>query len=180
MAEPGAVLLVPVAGGVVFATLLAAGTHHLARPGRLAGAVAERGRPPVPSRVVAGVLAVAETLIGLAGLVAVVVGPADARVSAAAAGLCAVFAVDAARVLRSGAAVRCGCGATDHPVNQWVAVRAASYVGLAVVAALPAPPLQVLDPLPALTVVVAVATVGPLLWWLPRTLAVPAGFGLRS
>lgn len=178
MAEPATSMVALVAAGVVFPTLLAAGCQHLVRPGRLAAALRPRGWAPALRLPVALAVAVSETALGLAGVAAMVAGRSRAPVALAAALLFAAFAADAARALWSGTDVPCGCGAAEHPVNQWVVVRTVSYAALSGVAALPGAALVALAALPAVTVLTAAAVIGLLLWLLPRTLAIPRGVAL--
>ena len=169
-----------VAAAVVFPTLFAAGCHHLLRTGGLARVLRLHGWPAALSRPGAWLVAVAETGIGAAGLAGVALTGVHPAVAFAAAALCGAYAIDAARLVRSGAReTPCGCGAVDHPVNVWVAVRAAAYAGLAIVAALTAPAVGDLGPVAAVTAAGAAVAIGLPLWLLPRTLAIPAGFTLR-
>ena len=137
-------------------------------------------------------VAVAETALGAAGVVGVVVTPSTplagsvalesaTPVAAAAAALLFVgYAADAGRLLRARSNAPCGCGASDQPVNQWVVVRAAAYACLGLVAALTRPALGALAPLEAITAIVAAGVIGLLLWLLPRTLAIPQGFAMDT
>jgi hypothetical protein len=180
MGDGGADVYGVVAAAVVFPTLLAAGCHHLLHTGRLAQVLRLRGWPALLSRPVAVLLAVVETGLGGSGVVGVVHTGVHPAVALAAALLCTGFAVDAARLLRAGAQPQpCGCGAVDHPVNPWVAVRATAYACLAVVAALAGATVGALAPPAAVTAAAAALAIGLPLWLLPRTLAVPAGFTLR-
>jgi hypothetical protein len=125
-------------------------------------------------------VAMVEVALGAAGTVGLVAGPQRVAVALAASALFTVYTIDVARVLRSGRQVPCGCGAVDHPVNVWVVVRAAAYACLSAVAVLQGPGLAALAPLALLTVAGAVATIGVLLWLLPRALAIPPGFTLQD
>jgi hypothetical protein len=174
----GDVLLV-VAAAVVFPTLLIAGCAHLLQTGRLAQVLVMHGWSANLSRPVAVLVSVAELGLGAAGTAGVILGPfgpANPIVAVAATVLLSAYAVDAGRVLRSGAQVPCGCGPADHPVNQWVVTRAAVYACLAVTAVLSRPALGDLALVPMVTALVAATVIGLLLWLLPRTLAVPAGY----
>jgi hypothetical protein len=178
--DDGDVLLV-VAATVVFPTLLIAGCAHVLRTGRLARVLVMHGWSTTLSRPVAVLVAVAELGLGAAGTAGVVVGslgPASPVVAVAAAVLLSAYAVDAGRVLRSGALVPCGCGPADHPVNQWVVIRAAVYACLALTAVLSRPALGALALVPMITALAAAMVIGLLLWLLPRTLAIPAGYAL--
>lgn len=182
MADGGLAVYGVVAAAVVFPTLLAAGCWHLFHTGALARGLALRGWPARLGRPGSVLLAVTEVGLGVAGVAGVAVGGVHAAVAAAAALLCAAFAADSARILRSGGrgqAVPCGCGAVDHPVNVWVAVRALAYACLAVVAALAGQSFGALAPVAAISAAAAAAVIGLLLWLLPRTLAIPPGFTLR-
>lgn len=178
MAEPASTLLAAVAAGVTFPMLLLAGAHHLLRPRRLAGAVRARGWPAAVARPAAVALAVAEVGLGAAGTAGLITGPRTALIPAGAAMLLVAYALDTARVVRSGARVPCGCGAADHPVNVWVAVRAAAYACLAALATWQGAALLALGAAPALTAITAAAAIGLLLWLLPRALAIPPGIRL--
>jgi hypothetical protein len=177
----GNVLLV-VAAAVVFPPLLVAGGYHLLRTGRLALVLVTHGWPVKLSRPASVLLAIAEAGLGATGTAGVVLGPvvlpAGPIVAGAAALLFSAYAVETGRVLRSGAQVPCGCGAADHPVNQWVVIRAAVYAGLAVAAMASRPALGALAPLHLITALVAATVIGLLVWLLPRTLAIPAGYAL--
>lgn len=177
----GDVLLV-VAAGVVFPTLLVAGGHHALRTGRLAQVLVLHGWPARVSRPASVLVAIAEVGLGAAGVAGVVLGPAGSPVSPIVAGAAALlfvaYAVHAGRVLRSGAHVPCGCGPADHPVNQWVVIRATVYACLAVAALPSRPALGALAPIPLITALVAATVIGLLIWLLPRTLAIPAGYAL--
>jgi hypothetical protein len=183
-----------VAAAVVFPTLLAAGCQHLLHADQFARALRLHGWPSRLSRPGSVLLAVAETALGVAGAAGLVVGAAVGPViPLIAALLFSAYAADAVHILRRGAQgegerqraggrgaqVPCGCGAVDHPVNQWVAVRAVAYVALAGLAALPRPTLAELAPVAAVTAAGAAVVIGLLLWLLPRTLAIPVGFTLR-
>jgi hypothetical protein len=176
----GAVLLL-VAAAVVFPTLLIAGCAHVLHTSRLARVLVTHGWSTRSSRPMAVLVAIAELGLGAAGTAGVVVGsvgPATSVVAVAAAVLLVAYAGDAGRVLRSGALVPCGCGPADHPVNQWVVIRAGVYACLALTAVLSRPALGALALVPMITVLVAAVVVGLLLWLLPRTLAIPAGYSL--
>jgi hypothetical protein len=178
--DDGGVLLV-VAATVVFPTLLIAGCAHLLRTGRLARVLVTHGWSTRLSRPVAVLISVAELVLGAAGTAGVVVGssaPASSVVAVATAVLLVAYAIDAARVLRAGVQAPCGCGSADHPVNQWVVIRAGVYACLALGAALPRPALGELALVPMITALVAAVVIGMLLWLLPRTLAIPAGYAL--
>jgi hypothetical protein len=194
-----------VAAAVVFPTLLAAGCHHLLHTDQLAQVLRLHGWSPTLSRPGSVLLALTETTLGAVGATGVVVGAAaNPLISLAAAVVFSAYAADAVRVLRWGSQgegereraggwgsqgegereraggwgsqVPCGCGVVDHPVNQWVVVRALAYAGLAGLAALPRPTLAELAPAAAVTAASAALVVGLLLWLLPRTLAIPVGF----
>lgn len=167
-----------VAAGVTFPTLLAAGCHHLLHLGRLVAVLRQRGWTAAWARPAGVLVALAEVGLGAAGTVGLIIGPQRPIVALAATALFAAYAIDSAAVLRSGRQVRCGCGAVDHPVNQWVVVRALAYASLSAVAAAQGPALAVVAPAAILTVVTAVAVIGLLLWLLPRALAIPPGFSL--
>jgi hypothetical protein len=178
MAEAAAAVFALVAAGVTFPTLLAAGCHHLLHLGRLVAVLRHRGWPAAWARPAAALIALAEVVLGCAGTVGLVMGPQRAVVAMTAAALFAAYAIDSAVVVRSGRQVPCGCGAAEHPVNQWVVVRAVAYSCLSVVAATQGPALAVVAPTAVLTVVTAVVAIGLLLWLLPRALAIPPGFTL--
>jgi hypothetical protein len=180
-----------VAAAVVFPTLLAAGCHHLLHTDQLAQVLRLHGWSPTLSRPGSVLLALTETTLGAVGATGVVVGAAaNPLISLAAAVVFSAYAADAVRVLRWGSQgegereraggwgsqVPCGCGAVDHPVNQWVVVRALAYAVLAGLATLPRPTLAELAPAAAVTAASAALVVGLLLWLLPRTLAIPVGF----
>jgi hypothetical protein len=167
---------------VVFPTLLAAGCHHLLHGDQLARALRLHGWPSRLTRPGSVLLSVAETTLGAAGSAGLVVGASVGPViPLIAALLFSAYAADAVHILRQraggrGSQVPCGCGAVDHPVNQWVAVRAVAYVALAGLAALARPALTELAPVVAVTAAVAAVVIGLLLWLLPRTLAIPMTF----
>jgi len=169
----------------VFPTLLAAGSHHLLHGDQLARALRLHDWPSRLTRPGSVLLAVAETTLGAAGSAGLVVGAAVGPViPLIAALLFSAYAADAVHILRQraggwGSQVPCGCGAVDHPVNQWVVVRALAYAGLAGLATLPRPTLAELASAAAVTAASAALVVGLLLWLLPRTLAIPVGFTLR-
>lgn len=167
-----------VAAGVTFPTLLAAGCHHLLHLGRLVAVLRQRGWTAAWARPAGVLVALAEVGLGAAGTVGLMIGPQRPIVALAATALFAAYAIDSAAVLRSGRQVPCGCGAVDHPVNQWVVVRALAYASLSAVVAAQGPALTVVAPAAVLTVVTAVAVIGLLLWLLPRALAIPPGFSL--
>lgn len=166
------------AAGVTFPTLLAAGYHHLLHLGNLVAVLRQRGWTPSLARPAGVLIALVEVLLGAAGTVGLVVGPQRTVVAMAATALFAAYAIDSARVVRSGRQVPCGCGAADHPLTQWVVVRAVAYACLSAVSASQGPALAGLVPAAVLTVVAAIAAIGLLLWLLPRTLAIPPGFTL--
>jgi hypothetical protein len=178
MADPAAGVFALVAAGVTFPTLLAAGCHHLLHLGRLVAVLRQRGWTATWARPGGALIALAEVGLGAAGVVGMIIGPPRAIVAMAATALFAAYAIDAAAVLRSGRQVPCGCGAVDHPVNQWVVVRAVAYACLSAVAAAQGSALAVVAPAAVLTVVTSVTVIGLLLWLLPRALAIPPGFSL--
>jgi hypothetical protein len=180
MVDGDGVVLV-VAAAVVFPTLLIAGCAHLLHTGRLARVLVSHGWSATLSRPVAVLVTVAEVGLGAAGTAGVLLGtlgPANPVVAVAATVLLAAYAVDAGRVLRSGVRVPCGCGPADHPVNQWVVIRAIVYACLAATAVLSRPALGTLALTPMITALAAAMVIGLLLWLLPRTLAIPAGHAL--
>jgi hypothetical protein len=180
VADPAAGLLALVAAGVTFPTLLMAGGQHLRHPARLDAVLRGRGWPAAWTRPLAVAVAVVEVALGAVGTVGLVAGPQRAAVALAGCALFTVYTIDVARVVRSGRQAPCGCGAVDLPVNVWVVVRAAAYACLSAVAVLQGPGLAALAPPALLTVAGAVATIGVLLWLLPRALAIPPGFALQD
>ncbi|HSK96009.1 MAG TPA: MauE/DoxX family redox-associated membrane protein [Euzebyales bacterium] len=185
MADGGLAVYGVVAAAVVFPTLLAAGCWHVFHTGTFARVLALHGWPARLSRPGSVLLAVTEVGLGATGVVGVAFAGVHPAVAVAAALLCAAYAVDAARILRSGAPggrgpdVPCGCGAVDHPVNVWVAVRATAYACLAVVAAVAGQTVGALAPAAAAMAAGAAMVIGLLLWLLPRTLAIPPGYTLQ-
>jgi hypothetical protein len=174
-------VLLVVAAAVVFPTLLIAGGAHVLQADRLAQVLVMHGWSATLSRPVAVLVSVAELGLGAVGTAGVVVGPlgpANPVVAITAAVLVSAYAVDAGRVLRTGAPVPCGCGPADHPVNQWVVIRAAVYACLAITTVVSRPALGDLAAIPMITALVAAMVIGLLLWLLPRALAIPPGYAL--
>jgi hypothetical protein len=179
MADGGLAVYGVVAAAVVFPTLLAAGCWHLFHTGRFAQVLRLHGWPARLSRPGSVLLALTETGLGAAGVAGVAFAGVHPAIAGAAALVCSAYALDAARILRSGTRAPCGCGAVDHPVNVWVVVRATAYAFLAVVAAVAGQTVGALAPAATVTAAAAAVAIGLLLWLLPRALTIPAGFTLR-
>jgi hypothetical protein len=175
-AVPDASWLYSLAAAIlVFPPLLLAGSLHLVRQRHLVAVLQVHGWPRAAARAGSVVVAVSETVIGAAGVAALVLG-ASWRVPAVAATLLYLgYALYTGRLVRAGADVPCGCGTRDHPVTGWVAIRAALYAAASLVAVAAGGTATALDGPTAALVWASGVVIGVLLWLLPRTLAIPDG-----
>lgn len=118
--------------------LLASAGAHLRRPRALASGMAAHGVLPAGVRTpLAWLVVTTEAVLGVAGLVAALMGPRWLAALAGAAmavlfGLMAAYVHAAHR--RSAGAVPCACGIGEAPLGPWVTLRAALLAGLAAVA----------------------------------------------
>ena len=163
---------VSVAAYVVLLVLVIAVAERVRTPGALPAALAAHGVVPRRAvRAVAVAVTVAEVVLAvllLAGLT-FASGPSPI-VLAGAAGLFASYGGYAWHVTRSGRGGSCGCGGVDVPMGPWVTGRAGALAALAVVAAAgEVLPLTRFDA-QLVTVLLAAATVGVLLWHLPAAM----------
>jgi hypothetical protein len=151
--------------------LVIAVAERVRTPGALPAAlIAHRVAPRRAVRPVAVAVTAAETVLAALLLVGLVraTGPSP-LVLAGAAVLFAGYGGYAWHVTESGRGGPCGCGGADVPMGHWVTGRAFVLAALATVAAVAhdvVAPLASFDA-QLLVVLLAAATIGTLLWYLP-------------
>jgi hypothetical protein len=169
-------LVASVAADTVLLVLLFAGAGHLSSPGPLRRAVAAHRVLPAPA-VVAVAVGAAELLLGGAGALALVRADHELLVAALAGSmlLLAIFGGYGWYVVATGAGGPCGCSAADVPMSGWVVARAFVLSGLALVGQLLAESVLPLNrpDIELITVLLAAAAVGCLLWQLPAAMYDP-------
>lgn len=168
---------VSVAAYVVALILVIAVAERVRAPGALPSALAAHGvLPPRLVRPAAVAVTVAESVLAVSLVVGLVrEGGPSPVVLAGAAALFAGYGGYAWHVTAAGRGGPCGCGGTEVPMGHWVTVRAFVLAALAAVAAAAhgsVVPLALFDER-LLVVLLAAATFGTLLWYLPAAMPRP-------
>ena len=175
-------LLGAVTTAVVFVVLLAGCAAHLSRPTALPDAL--RAHRTLPDRfvpLVAGAVTLAEGVLGVAGVAAVLANHRGGltAVLGAAAVLFTCYALYTRHTLASGRGGPCGCSRSDVPLSGWVVGRAWAFALLALAAAvLTASPGSLGNTPTGLaettTAALITLTLATLLWLLPAAMSQPA------
>ena len=174
----GGPLAVTVAAYDAVAVLLTSVLVHARRPAQFGRTLARHGVwPEALLPAVMGAILLAEAVLALAGLVALVRADGGALVGAtfaAMAALYASYALYGAYLAKTRPDVPCGCAGGDHATNGWVAGRAAVLAGAALVVALA--PGRMLGPAASdefLLTLFAGVSFAAILWTLPAAMDDP-------
>lgn len=162
---------VSVAAHVVLLVLVIAVAERVRTPGALPAALA--AHRVVPRRAIRPV-AVAVTAAEAVLAVLLLLGPSPVVLGGAVV-LFASYGGYAWYVTESGRGGPCGCGGTEVPMGHWVTGRAFALAALAVIAAVAHDVVAPLAPFDVrlLMVLLASATIGILLWYLPAAARYP-------